>query len=293
MDALPMLDTIAIRADWPLRDSRPDGWRKQLSNTSPIRISVKAARLKWAEVSLPKLLFGHNGRTIENQPQLDAALARLHGDLNSIADVPEIGAWQIWRADIAWNFDMKAGPLVLAHAALRVPGIHRGATLFDGGQCVSWLDANSRFKVMLYDKARKMHISGSILRAEISLCGHKLNRHFDAGEFQNFGAIYRVFRRIMAGIPPIQKPNKAANWQAALGAESAEIRGRILARLAHKPKGTFRRYRRMVEAAAANLPESFSWANILPDDAPPPPVHCKPRNQTRRGRHGGTPGLLK
>ena len=132
-----MLDTLAIRADWPLRRPLPNGRNVHLSIGSPVRISVKAARLIWAEISLPKLLFGHNGRTIENQPQLDAALSKLRVELNVFADAPEIAKWRVWRADIAWNFDLKATPLVLSHAALRVPGIHRGATLFADGQGVS------------------------------------------------------------------------------------------------------------------------------------------------------------
>ncbi len=279
-----MLDTIAIRADWPLRVPRPDGKNIRLNNTSPVRISVNENRLVWVEVSLPKLLHGHNGRTLENQDQLTTVLKNMSTDLNTIAATPEIAAWQVWRADIAWNFNLIAAPLILAHAALRVPGIRRGADLFDGGQGVSWRDAKSRFMVKLYDKARKMHIPGSILRAEISLRGRQLARHLDAGEIQNFTTIYRVYRSIMASLPPIQKPAQAANWQSAIGAEPLKTRQRILARLAHKPKGTYRRYRRMVEAAAAKPLESFSWANILPVDAPPPPVNCEPRR--RRLRNG-------
>jgi hypothetical protein len=281
MNGLPMLDTLTIRADWPLREDRPNCWNVRLSNTSRVRGSVKAMRLTWAEVSLPKLLFGHNGRVLENQAQLDAALAKLREELNSIADVPEIAKWQICRADLAWNFDLQAESLILAHAALRVPGIQRGAALFDGGQGVSWRDARSHFMVKLYDKARQMHVPGSILRGEISLRGQKLNRHLDTGKFQDYNALYQVYHNIMASIPPIQKPSKATNWQDALGAEPLEIRQRFLARLAHKPKATFRLYRRKVEAAAAKLPESFSWANILPAECPPPPVNVESRNRRR------------
>ena len=277
-----MLDTLAIRADWPLRKHRPDCRNIRLSNTSPVRVSVKATRLAWVEVSLPKLLHGDNGHVLENQAQLDAALAKLREELNSIAVVPEIAAWQICRADIAWNFGLITAPLILAHATLRVPGIQHGATQFADGQGVSWRGAKSRFMVKLYDKARQMRVPGSILRAEISLRGHQLTQHLDTGKLQDFRVIYRTFRTIMVSIPPIQTPTTAANWQDALGAEPLEIRQRFLARLAYKPKGTFRRYRRRVEAAAAKLPESFSWAKILPAENPPPPVNCEPRNQRRR-----------
>ena len=290
MAALPMLDTIAIRADWPLREPRPDCRRIQFCKDSPVRGSIKEARLVWAEVSLPKLLHGHNGRVLENQEQLTAALAKLRDLLNTIATPPDICMWQVWRADIAWNFNIKAAPLIFAHAALRVPGIQHGATLFSDGQGVSWSGARSRFKVMLYDKARKMHIPGSILRAEISMCGQQLPRHLAHGEIQDYAAIYRTFRAIMVRLPPIQTPTEAAGWQEALGPESLEVRQRVLARLAHKPQGTLRRYRRRMEAAAANLPGSFSWENILPAGSPPPPVNCEPTNQRRHKKHDNDRG---
>lgn len=38
---------------------------------------------------------------------------------------------------------------------------------------------------------------------------------------------------------------------------------------------TYRRIVQRVEAAAANLPEEFSWANILPPDSPPPARRCQ------------------
>jgi hypothetical protein len=252
-----------------------------LSNTSPVRISTKAGRLVWVEVSLPKLLYGHNGRVLQNQAELDSALAKLCDHLGTICDVPEITTWQVWRVDIAWNFDMKAAPLICSHAALHLPGIHRGATLHSDQEGVSWRGVKSRFMVKLYDKCREMHIPGSVLRAEISLRGKELVPRLNAGAIQVYDAIYRVYRDIMVNVPPIQRPAEAANWMDALGQEPPEIRQRILARLAHKPKGTVRRYRRQIEAAAANLPETFSWANILPANNPPPAVNCEPRNGRR------------
>jgi len=276
-----MLDTFAIRANWSLHEPRTDGRRVRLSNGSPVWVIIKEARLVWAEVSLPKLLHGHNGRVLENQKQLDAALAKFHELLNGIAEASEIAAWDVCRTDIAWNFNKVAPPLIFAHGALRMPGIHCGATSHADGEGVSWIGAKSRFKVMLYDKARQMHVPGSVLRAEISLRGQRITHFLGTGGFQNFSAIYRAFRTVMALLPPIQTPTKAANWQDALGAEPPEVRQRVLARLAHKPKGTLRRYRRRIEAAAAKLPENFSWADILPAENPPPPVNCEPSNRRR------------
>ena len=229
-----------------------------------------------AECSLPKLLFGHNGRVLESQEQLDAALAKLRVVLGSVADVPATSEWEPWRVDIAWNFDRPARPLVLAHAALRVAGIQSEGTLHPGCHGVSWRGAKSRFMVKLYDKAKQMRVPGSVLRAEISLSGKQLARRLHGCEWHDFSALWQTYRNIMAGFPAIERTAKARGWQEAIGAEPLEVRQRILARLAHKPSGTFRRYRRRVEAAAAELPETFSWGDFLPVDGPPPPVNVRP-----------------
>jgi len=278
-----MLDTITIQGGWPLRIT-VQGRRKL-----PMPLGVKAwsdrsgTVLDLVECSLPKLLHGHNGRVLENQAQLDAALGKLHGILSQIADVPGVEEWNPSRLDLVWNFDLPVRPLVHAHAALRVPGIQGGATLFPDGQGVSWRGAKSHFKVMLYDKAKKMRVPGSALRAEISLCGKQRARRFK-GDWRNFDDLYRAYRAIMVSIAPITKPTAAANWQEAVGAEAVGTRQRILARLAHKPIETWRRYRRKIEAAAAKLPESFSWENVLPVNNPPPPVNVEPKR--RRNSYG-------
>ena len=281
----PMVDTLTIYGDWPLRTKLPG--RRKLALAEGVRIwaDTSGAILQRAECSLPRLLFGHNGKALANQGQLDAGLCQLHAELSRIADVPDVAEWQPWRVDLAWNFDSPARPLVLAHAPLRVPGIQSEGTLHPGCNGVSWRGAKSRFGVTLYDKARQMRLSGSVLRAEISLRGEQLSRRLSGSGWRDFTALWRTYRNIMVSIPPIQKPTKAAHWQEAVGGEALEVRQRVLARLAHKPGGTFRRYRRRIEAAAAQLPETFSWAAVLPVAGPPPPMNVEPRKQLL-GRRG-------
>ncbi len=285
-----MLDTMTIRGAWPLRQTLPA--RQKVSPAPGVRIwaDVTGRGLERAECSLARVLFGHNGKVLADQAQLDAALAKLNDVLNSVAEVPSEAEWTPWRLDLVWNFNLQARPLVLAHAALRVPGIQSEGTIFPGGYGVSWRGAKSGFIVTLYDKARKMHLPSSVLRAEISMRGQQLARRLAGRDWRDFLALYLTYRGIMAGIPSIQKPTEAAGWPEAVGQESSEIRRRILARLAHKPTGTFRRYRRRTEAAAAQLPESFSWANILPVNGPPLAVHCEPRNRNNSAtQSGGSP----
>ena len=282
-----MIDTVTIFARWPLRTALPGRRKTGIAPGLRVWADATGATLERAECSLPRLLFGQNGKVLANQGELAAGLSKLHTELNRVADMPDVDRWRPWRVDMAWNFDFPARPLVLAHAGLRVPGIRSGSTLHPDCHGVSWRGAASRFMVRLYDKGREMRLPVSVLRAEISLRGEQLNRRL-CGDWRQFSDLWRVYRDIMASIPPVQKPTKADGWPEAVGAESPETRQRILARLGHKPAATFRRYRQRVETAAAGLPGGFSWADILPVNGPPSPVEvCLAKGERPASGHPG------
>lgn len=255
--------------------------RQKLTVTPGLKVwaDYSGERLVKIEASLPKLLFGGNGRLLTNQEEIDASLDKCAGILSSIALVPDVAEWDARRVDMVWNFDCPALPLIIAHAPLRVPGILHGATLHNGEQGVSWRGGKSRKMITLYDKARQMRISGSVLRAEVSLRSHQVQRYLPGDNWRLFVPLYCVYRGLLTSIPPIQSM-KAFTFPQAIGPESPEVRARILARLAHKPPRTFRRYRQQIEAAAGHLEQSFSWAGILPENGPPAGVHVM--SQIRR-----------
>jgi len=270
-----MLDTMTIRMSWPLTRPLPAGRKVTLRRGVKVWAGPTGESLEKAEFSMPTLLRGHNGYVLEDQDEIDSALEKGAATLAAISRPGSINDCQAWRVDIAWNFDFKAAPLILAHASLRLPQVRRGATVYDGGQGVSWRGARSRFVVRLYDKCRQMRVHGSVLRAEISLQGEQLKRRLPGRDWHNFDRLWQVFRIVLVAIPAIPRPTIARNWAEAVGKEPVEIRRRIMARLAHKPPRTFRRYNQQVEAAAANLEQSFCWADLLANDVPPPPVHIQ------------------
>ena len=275
---------------WPLTSPSLAGRKVTLRRGVKAWAAASGESLERAEFSLPTLLHGHNGYVLENQEQIDAALEHGFAALAEISRIGSITDSHAWRADIAWNFGLEARPLILAHAALRLPRIHSGGTLHDGGQGVSWRGARSRFVVRLYDKCRQMRVPGSVLRAEVSLRGEQLARRLPGRDWHNFDRLWETFRGVLITIPAIRRPSSASNWQEAIGKEPVEVRMRILARLAYKPPRTFRRYNQQVEAAAANLEEAFSWASLLEQDGPPKPVDVCRRRVTsgRRGRSDRT-----
>src|SRR6266850_4035787 len=226
--AQQMLDTIEVLANWPVHSPLP-GRRRHvlLARCIDIRLDETRQFVRWVKVSLPKLFFGCNGSVIQNEGQLTAALTKLVEELRAVADVPPETEWQLSRIDLAWNFDLPAPALILGHACLRVPGVGNGADLWRGGHGVSWRGRRSQFIVQLYDKCREMRVHGSVLRAEIRLKGRQLARHLRGQSWCDFSAMYHVFRAVLATIPSIQKPTKAASWQDAVGMEDEAVRNRI------------------------------------------------------------------
>ena len=271
-----MLDTVTFGRDWPLRHTLPSGRLLKIKGIM-LRLADCGTRLRSAEASLPRLLFGHNGRLIETQGQLDAALTKFGELLDPVVVVPSMREWQPWRLDLVWNFDHPARPLVLAHAALRVPRIRAGATLFAGGQGVSWCSEKKRLMVKLYDKSRKMRVRGSILRAEISLRGAQLYRRCRQQDWCNFNVLYGIYRGIMASLPPIQKLTRRTTGKK----HSALNRLRFaneLWRASH-----INPLARSVAGSGGwkplrpNCREDFSWENVLPPEGPPPAINVQPR----------------
>jgi len=244
-----------------------------------LKIDSTGRNVAWVECSLPRLLFGHNGKLLSTQDELDAALTKLREIGSRYAEVPPFAEWQLKRLDLCWNFDLPARPFIFAHATLRIPGIRSEATVFGAGDGVSWQGAKSRFVVTLYDKARELGAEGNAIRVEISFRGKQAVARFPTGESLKFLQLWGAFRRVLASIPAIPTPKSAPDWQTAVGMESPEIRNRIMARLAAHPERTFRRWRKGIEAA--QMPGRFCWAEFLSEDQPPESVQFAARSRRR------------
>ena len=242
-----------------------------------VRTDGSGDGILWAEASLPRLLFGHNGRVLAEQTQINEALNKLRDELSNFALVPPVSQLQAGRVDIAWNFPLLARPLIMAHGYLRVPTIRRGPTRFPDDTGISWRGAGSQIVLTMYDKSKQMHVPGSVLRVELSLRNRRLRERFAGTSWQCLDKLWEVFREVLSGIAPIQTVRQARNWLEAVAPESPEVRGRILSRLEHKSERTRRRNAQRLEVAAARIDRPFSWAEFLPIDAPPSPVQVEPR----------------
>jgi hypothetical protein len=73
-----------------------------------------------AEAELPKLLWGHNGRLLANQVELDASVAQFRSVLSQQV---EFASWQLVLVDLVWQFQTRTADVILAHQWQRFPGV--------------------------------------------------------------------------------------------------------------------------------------------------------------------------
>jgi hypothetical protein len=278
-----VLDTLRIVGPWCCVSSLPPGATATIQHGIRVKFATSGSALRWAECSLPRLLWGHNGRVIENQAQLDAALEMLRSCLADYAEVGPIEDMKATRVDLAWNFSPPALPIIMAHGGVRVPRIRGGPTRHSDDTGISWGRGRCACSVKLYDKSRQMRRPGSVLRAEVMLVRNRLHEEFaSSSHWRDWNQCYKVFRRIMGSIPPIVAPANASTLAEAVAQEPKEYWEKILSRLAHtKSPRSLRRYRRLFAIAAFAPAEMFSWHTLLGAASPPPSVHVTPRPNRR------------
>ena len=112
------------------------------------------------ECELPKLLYGHNGRLIRNQSDLDRALMRLDRVLHFLshpledqeaigADLPPVFKGHICRVDVVWQFDYPVQTIREVLQDAKHPRIHGKPDLFGDGN-ITFNGKNMR--ISIYDK---------------------------------------------------------------------------------------------------------------------------------------------
>lgn len=253
-----------------------------------MKITPLSNRLVWLQASLPRVLYGHNGRVIASQAELNTAFETLRAYLQTFAEVPPLADWPTpARVDLPWQLDAvrqcgaPVASVLLAHAGLSVPEIQEPAVRRRNS--VSW--KGCKREIFLYGKSRKHRMGDAVLRPEVRLMKSEVTRWLPDGQWRDFSRLWHVFREIMLKVPVIQAPQPGGGFPEAIGRSvPPEYHEKILAELSHKKPRTVRDYRRRMSIAAARLPDRFSWAEYLPADGPPPAFAVEPE---------GTSGLCQ
>jgi hypothetical protein len=231
-----------------------------------------------AEAELPKLLWGHNGRLLANQAELEASVARFRSILSQQG---KFEPWQLVVVDLVWQFQTRPADVILSHQWLRFPGVRSWPSLLKGDKEISWRGA--RLGLKLYRKAE------GVLRVELRLAGKQLWKRIDADAPLNFADLYRVFRDEVLKLPPIQLPEtKKHSTAEIIAALPMEFQNDAI--LTYQQGRTARAvsgFKRDVSNARLNK-VGWNLGELLPADNPPPPVNCEPRNQRKKDHEKNT-----
>jgi hypothetical protein len=183
------------------------GWDTYLitHTQSKMRAKFCANALRFVEVSLSRVLFGHNGRLISCQREIGDSFEKIDGLLNMFSRI--ISKRRTFRrVDLVWQFN--ADP---AHMDCRHPMIHQPAINYKNNGLL-WKGA--RLKISMYDKLlRHTKRIGKVVRVEAQLRGRVLFRHLGNGSevaALTFNQCYQTYRNIVLQFSPKRVP-KIAN----------------------------------------------------------------------------------
>ena len=231
--------------------------------------------VKYHRASLPRLLYGHNGRLIPNQPDLDAARVLFQAKTEEICDLP-CSSCHYTRIDLVWQFCCDVARYILAHRHARHPRLRCDPVHYEARSLAL---EGSDMRISFYDKTlERFKRPGDILRVEVQLRGKRLREELGAGERVtrlNFAECYAAYRRIMLGFcpPAIQQAGRISQFLAIGERDGWQANGVPAFDLYTADKSS-RQVRRIQGQMAACRPAVFEidWADILPVDGPPAPV---------------------
>jgi hypothetical protein len=243
-----------------------------------IRVHGDCESANVVEGSLSRTLFGHNGKMLKTQAELDEAIAKLWRVTNEVATAPE--SYAFTRIDLCFQLHTEVADFIRAHATYCYPRIRR-SPLNIRGESLTWGGRNSDLLCRMYDKAREMKapkaLRGKTLRVEFQLQNQRLLREFAAfgTEIKQLSYVlcYGVARRLaLQFLPrPMPKPTRLAeflsvalreNWQSG-GMSAFDLYVNSLsARQANRLRNDVAKCRVNVFAV--------DWNAMLPESTPPP-----------------------
>lgn len=230
--------------------------------------------LNTVEVSLPRVLHGHNGKLIQNQHDLDRALAKVYSLLRQIGR-PRQERFKPYRVSLAWHFAGNLNQFMGAFEQAKHKSIRTVARGYDN-ESMFWQGHDIRIRV--YDKIRQMTgRAGDVLRVEVQLRGRWLKKYLahDVGQVEvlRFADCYRAYREILLGLTTPKPPaiSSLANMfaLAALDGFKAKDSAPFELWAVGKSKEHVRRMNRQMAAVWRN---HFNFSALLPVGEPPPSI---------------------
>lgn len=170
--------------------------------------------LRYAQASLPRVLFGNNGSVIAWQHEIDEALATLNKALDLISR--RVSKGEVFtRVDLVWQFDVQPSEFHRALLYVRHPLIRQNPIDY-GNKGLEWRSRSrgAGCKIVGYDKLLKdTKTPGNVTRLEVQLRGSRLKQLVGSGASVtrlDFAQCYQAYRTIIQKFRPKPVPKIAA-----------------------------------------------------------------------------------
>jgi len=228
--------------------------------------------LRYHRASLPRLLHGQNGKLLNSQTAVDAALNLLQQKAGEICNF-NYDVDHFTRVDLVWQFCGDAADFILAHRNARHPRIRSGPSFYEAR---SMAFNGSELRIAIYDKMLERHKrNGDVVRVEVQLKGRVLKELLGNGDRVtrlDFQACYRAYRGILLGFQPspITEVGSIAQFLALGEREGWQADG-VPAFDLYTKGLCAKQISRLKRDMAACRAEVFKidWSKLLPADGPP------------------------
>lgn len=308
-----MIDTVKAHVDWPMTNWLADDWifsenydkvfhpiknevvtapRKFYATHRSLQIKFEGRQgsVNTVKCSLPRVASGDNSKLLRSQEDLDASINTLREVCAKICN-PKGGIQHFKRVDLTLDFKCDPAAVIAAHRHCRYPGTSgdKYRSLSESSAC--WEYSGRRFA--FYDKGRERAMkngdgecTSNILRVELQLKSSVLKSLLgktwaDYPKKLDFEEAYASYReQLLSFAPPLMVANPKNKYQALalLDSQGVHVHGQLPSELftSHLKPRTRLAWRKQI--SKAHLAEvSWNWADILPEQAPPPFIDSPPQ----------------
>ena len=138
-------------------------WKNTWSLTEALASKQSLWRVNFerCEVSLPRVLFGHNGKLLSSQSDIGRALHKVYALLDLFTG-PALSQREFTRVDLVWQFKGNPSDFALAHCDCLHPMIRRPAIDYRNNG-LRW--EGSHLNILMYDKLlQQKKMAGDVVR---------------------------------------------------------------------------------------------------------------------------------
>lgn len=184
----------------------PDTFRLSHKSTGLVAV-FGFSELRYARVSLSRILFGDNGYLISRQSHITTALRAVDTLLDAISRKMSVTR-TFSRVDLVWQFERAPADFHAAHSHCVHPLIRKPVVDFNNNG-LEW--RGTKIKIKMYDKLLKHSTRpGNVYRVEVELRGRRLRKILGHGQpitALDFLDCYATYRQLLCGFTTKPQPN--------------------------------------------------------------------------------------